>query len=201
MIVFLLDKIAHITHELRGLENLPKDTPFIIAAKHQSAWDTAIYHQVVYDPALVMKKELMRIPLYNWYVERLEMIEVDRKAGHRALFALLRGAKKSLAAQRCVVIFPEGTRTLPGQEIPYQTGVAALYELGVPLVPAATNSGVYWGRHSFLRPAGRMVLEFLPPIKPGLSRAEFMKELTHQIETSSKNLLISSPPYGAEQVI
>lgn len=184
---FLLKHIVGISWELRGQENLPKG-PCLIAAKHQSAWDTLIYHQIVKDPALVMKSELMHIPLYSWYIRKLFMIVVDRNAGAKALMALVRGTKRALQAQRTVIIFPEGTRSIPGTQAPYQGGVAALYDLGYPVLPAATNSGVFWGRQSFLKNPGTIVLQVLPPLPSGLSREAFMNQLKEQIETFSEAL-------------
>jgi 1-acyl-sn-glycerol-3-phosphate acyltransferase len=105
---------------------------------------------------------------------------------------LIGAARRAIAAGRPVVIFPQGTRTasgLPLQDMPYQPGVAALYrELAVPLVPAAVNSGLYWGRRAFVKRRGRIVLEFLPPIPPGLPRREVMSELETRIETATATL-------------
>lgn len=188
LIMWIMRICAGIRYEIRGLENLPA-SPCIIACKHQSGWDTIIFHQVCKHPALIMKKELTWLPVYSWYTRRLRMIVVDRAAGAQALRKLCKDVKARLAEGRSVIIFPEGTRTAPGDVIEYQPGIAALYGLGLPVVPAATNSGVCWGRNRWYKKPGTIVLEFLPMIPAGLPREEFMKQLQTKIETKSQELL------------
>ena len=144
------------------------------------------------DPAVVIKRELQYVPFYGWYAARAGSIFIDRKGGGAALRRLLTSATAAIAMSRPVVIFPQGTRTAPGQPVgdaPYQPGVAALYrELGVPLVPAAVNSGLYWGRRAFVKRPGRIVLQFLEPIPPGLPRREVMATLETRIEAAAAAL-------------
>jgi 1-acyl-sn-glycerol-3-phosphate acyltransferase len=163
--------------------------PVIVACKHQSAWDTFIFYLLARDPAYVMKKELMLIPVYGWLARKQRMIPIDRKAGAGALRGLLRAAEAALAERRQIIIFPQGTRVAPGASAPYQSGVAALYgRLGCPVVPVALNSGCFWPRRSFIKYPGRIVLELLPPIAPGLPKAKFMAELERGIETATARL-------------
>lgn len=181
--------LVGISHELRGRENLPKG-PAIIAMKHQSFWDTCAVAVLFRDPAIVAKQELMRIPFYGWYLGKAGMIGIDRKAGAAALRKLVAAAERAAAEGRPIVIFPEGTRTAPGTRRPYQPGVAALYrQLGIPLVPVAVNSGLYWGRRSFVKRPGRIIVEILPPIAPGGGRKAVMAELEERIETASARLV------------
>ena len=181
--------IVGLAYEIRGLENVP-DGPILIASKHQSVWDTTIFHILFDEPAYVMKKELISIPLWGWYAKKCGAVPVDRSAGASALRLMMQGAKRAVAAGNPVIIFPEGTRTAPGSKVAYHPGVAALYgQLGVSVVPVALNSGVFWGRHSFLKKPGRIVLEFLPPLAPGLDRRVFMTELESRIEAASGRLL------------
>src|SRR5690606_21388864 len=148
---------------------------FIVAAKHQSAWDTMAFYWVLDDAAYVLKKELLSIPLYGWCARKARMIGVDRSGGAKALRAMVEQAQNCLAEGRPIVIFPEGTRTAPGRRSAYHPGIAALYtRLGVPVVPVALNSGLFWGRRSFIKQPGRIVVQFLPPIPPGLERRAFM---------------------------
>lgn len=176
-------------HELRGREHLPKG-PSIIAMKHQSAWDTFAVAVIFDDPAIVLKQELMWIPFYGWYLWKAGMIAIDRKAGAPALRKLVAAAKRAASLGRPIVIFPEGTRTAPGTHRPYQPGVAALYrQLDLPLVPVAVNSGVFWGRRSFLKKPGRIVVEILPPIPPGGERRQVMQELEQRIEAATSRLV------------
>jgi len=185
----LLGGIVGLRHEVRGAGNLPRGG-CIVAMKHQSAWDTLALPVVLDDPAVVLKRELMLIPLYGWYASRAGAIAVDRKAGAAALKRMVADAKAAAAAGRPIVIFPEGTRTAVGAPPRYQPGVAALYlQLGLPLVPVAVNSGVYWGRRAFLKRPGRIVLEILPAIPPGLTRRDVMAELERRIETATDRLV------------
>jgi 1-acyl-sn-glycerol-3-phosphate acyltransferase len=102
---------------------------------------------------------------------------------------MLAAARRAVAEGRPIAIFPQGTRTAPGEMRPYQPGVAALYQaLDLPLVPAAVNSGLFWGRRGFVKRPGRIVLEFLEPIAPGLPRQELMAELEQRIETATARL-------------
>lgn len=190
-ILFLLKHLCGLTWEVRGREHLPADGAILIASKHQSAWDTLIFPLLVRDPAYVLKRELLLLPFFGWIMWRLRMVAVDRKGGASALRRMLAAARRIVAGQRRpLVIYPEGTRTAPGEHRPYHPGVAALYgELAVPVVPVALNSGLYWPRQSFLRRPGRIVLEFLEPIPPGLPRRQFLAELEARIEPASRRLL------------
>lgn len=190
-VLALLKLIVGLDGEVRGAGNIPAGA-CLIAMKHQSMWDTLILPPLLGDPAVVIKRELKWVPIYGWYANRAGSIFIDRKGGAAALRTMLGTAKQAIATKRPVVIFPQGTRTSPGQlttEVPYQPGVAALYrELGVPLVPAAVNSGLYWGRRAFLKRPGRIVLEFLEPIPPGLPRREVMTQLEDRIEAATARL-------------
>jgi 1-acyl-sn-glycerol-3-phosphate acyltransferase len=188
IVLLLLKAVVGLDGEVRGMERLPTG-PCIIAMKHQSAWDALILPIVLGDPAVVIKRELLFIPFYGWYAVRAGSIAIDRKGGGAALRRIVAAARRVTAAGRKVVIFPEGTRTAPGQRLAYQPGVAALYQaLHLPLVPAAVNSGFYWGRHSFVKRPGRIILEFLEPIPPGLTRRQLMPKLEARIETATAAL-------------
>src|SRR4051812_26446122 len=135
--LFLLRHLVGIQHRITGAENLPQ-TAAIYAAKHQSAWETLFLSRYLNYPAFILKKELLSIPLFGWYIGKAGMIAVDRKAGASALRQMSRDAAETLAAGRSILIFPEGTRVAPGQSRPYQPGVAALYsQLKVQVVPVA----------------------------------------------------------------
>jgi 1-acyl-sn-glycerol-3-phosphate acyltransferase len=175
--------------EVRGLQNLPKGA-CLIAAKHQGLFDIIPPFDYLDDPCLVMKKELMWIPVFGWFSAKLQLIVIDRQAASKALRAMVHAAKAALAAGRQILIFPEGTRKAPGAEPDYKPGIAALYrELGAPCIPIATNSGVIWPAHGFIRYPGVAVFEILPPIQPGLKRAAFMALLEDAIEGASTRLL------------
>lgn len=190
--------IAGLGYELRGGEHLPPGAA-IIAMKHQSAWDTLVMPVLLGDPAVVIKRELKLVPFYGWYASRAGSIFVDRKGGASALKDMVAQAKQRAAEGRRIVIFPQGTRTAPGEHGPaYQPGVAALYQaLGLPLVPAAVNSGLYWGRRAFTKRPGRIVVEFLPPIPPGRPRREAMAEMESRIEAATDRLVAEGLAAGA----
>jgi 1-acyl-sn-glycerol-3-phosphate acyltransferase len=187
-VLALLKLIVGLDGEIRGREHIPPGG-CLIAMKHQSAWDTLILPPLLGDPAVVIKRELQFVPFYGWYATRAGSIFIDRKGGAGALRRMIAATRQAIAMGRPVVIFPQGTRTAPGQSVeaaPYQPGVAALYrELAVPLVPAAVNSGLYWGRRAFVKRPGRIVLEFLEPIPPGLPRREVMAMLETRIEAAA----------------
>lgn len=189
-VVWILKWVVGVTHEVRGMENIPAGRRVLFASKHQSIWETVLIPIVIPNAVPVVKQELARVPLYGAYTKRSGIISVDRAAGASALKAMIAEARAFIASGRDVLIFPEGTRTVPGERIPYQSGVAALYRmLDVPVVPIAVNSGLFWGRRSFVKQPGRIVMEFLPPIAPGLKREPFVAELTQRIEDASDRLV------------
>ena len=187
--LFLLARIAGIKVEVRGTERLPSG-PCLVASKHQSAWETFALIPLFRDPALLMKRELFLIPFHGWFSRKFEMIPVDRDKGPAALRRMLREAKQRVEGGREIIIFPEGTRRVPGAPPDYKTGVALLYDaLGVPCVPVALNSGLFWPRRSLMRLPGTIVVEILDPIPSGLPRAEFLGILERTIEAAARRLL------------
>jgi len=187
-VVLLLRFVVGLSHEVRGLAHRPEGAA-LFAAKHQSAWDTLIFALLLDRPAIVLKQELLNVPLFGWYMRKCRMIPVDRKGRGTALKRMAAAARNRARAGRPILIFPQGTRVAPGTHRTYQPGVAALYgALGLPVVPVALNSGLFWGRRSFHKRPGRIVVEFLPPIPPGLERRKFMGELETAIETAANRL-------------
>ncbi|MEQ9520792.1 MAG: lysophospholipid acyltransferase family protein [Parvibaculum sp.] len=187
--LWLLKIIAGTKYEVRGLENLGT-SPVIVASKHQSMWETVSLLAIVDNPALILKQELLYIPLYGQYVKKAGMIPIRRSDGPKALRTMLRQADEAVKSGRHLIIFPEGTRAAPGARNPYMPGVAGLYgHLDVPCVPVALNSGLFWPRRQLQRKPGTIVVEFLPPIPPGMNRKAFMSELENQIEGATGKLL------------
>ena len=177
-----------ITHQVRGQHHL-SDGPMILAVKHQSAWDTLAINLLVRDPAIVLKKELMLIPVFGWCIWRLRHIAVDRKGRSAALKRMVDQARSRAAEGRSMVVYPEGTRTRPGTRHPYHPGIAAIYRaLDLPVVPVALNSGLFWPRRSLKMHPGRITVEYLPSIAPGLERRRFMNELESAIEAGAERL-------------
>jgi len=185
----LLRLICGIDVAWTGLEKIPPG-PLIVAAKHQSSWETFGLLTLFDDPTFIVKRELMWIPLFGWYIWKANMIPVDRGARTQALVAMTERARAELAGNRQLVIFPEGTRRAPGAEPAYKFGVAHLYaETGVPCLPVALNSGLVWPRRAFLRHPGTVRVEILDPIPPGLGRTEFFERLKTDIETATARLV------------
>jgi 1-acyl-sn-glycerol-3-phosphate acyltransferase len=186
---FLLATIVGLEYEVRRNAPLSR-RPAIYAFKHQSAWETLATHLLVPGAAIVLKRELTQIPLFGWCLLHGGMIRIDRRGGSRALRGLIDGGRAALARGASIVIFPEGTRLPPGEQRDYHPGVAALYRhLECPVVPVALNSGVFWGRRSFIKRPGRIAVEFLPPIEPGLERKAFMTELRARLEPATARLV------------
>lgn len=182
-------RIAGIELRRRGMENLPEG-PLLVASKHQSAWDTAVFFCLLRRPSVVLKKELLMVPLFGPYCRKTGLIPIDRLGQVSSLRRLLKTARRMADEGRPILIFPEGTRVNPGERKSYLTGVAGLYRhLGIPVVPVALNSGMYWPRRKFLRRPGRIVVEFLEPIPPGLGRKEFMERLEMAIESKTDALV------------
>lgn len=184
----ILRTTVGITHQVRG-QNLVPDGPMILAVKHQSAWDTLAVNILARNPAIVLKKELLSIPVFGWCLWRARHIAVDRKGGSTALKRMVQQARDRAAEGRPIVIYPEGTRTKPGAHSPYHPGVAALYRgLDLPVVPVALNSGLFWPRRSLQMHPGTITVEYLPPIAPGHNRRQFMGELEGSIEAAADRL-------------
>jgi 1-acyl-sn-glycerol-3-phosphate acyltransferase len=188
-VLALLAGIVGLSYRVTGAERLPHAGAALIAAKHQSAFDTIVWLALLPDAAYVLKRELLRIPFYGWFARHIGMIAVDRAAGAATMRGLIREALAALAAGRQVVIFPEGTRTAPGETRAYQPGIAALYaRAGQPVIPVATDSGRFWGRRAFLKHPGTITVAIEPPIRPGLDRDRFMSTLEDRIETATAAL-------------
>ena len=181
--------VAGIRVELRGLKRIPPGA-LLVAAKHQSVWETFTLFTLFDDPAYVLKRELMWVPVFGWYAWKSDMIPVDRASRGGALSGMIDRARAEFARGRQIIIFPEGTRTAPGAPPAYRQGVVHLYaQAGVPCLPIALNSGLFWPRRKFLRYPGTIVLEVLDPIPPGLLPEKFAARLEHEIETATDRLI------------
>jgi 1-acyl-sn-glycerol-3-phosphate acyltransferase len=177
--------IAGIRFEVRG--RLPPNG-VLVAAKHMSMWDTMALYLVLDDPAVVLKRSLLFVPFYGWYINKAGSIAIDRSGRGATLRKMIAAARRALAQGRSILIFPEGTRKKPDAPTDYKPGVAALYsQLGVACVPAALNSGLFWT--GFRKRPGTIVLEFLEPIPPGMRSRDFMKVLEERIETATARLV------------
>ena len=183
-------RVAGIKFELRGREKIPAGA-LIVASKHQSAWETFALLPLFDNPLFILKRELEWIPFFGWLLIKGRMVPVNRGAGTQALVEMTERARIELARGRQLIIFPEGTRRPAGAEPRYKYGVAHLYAAaGVPCLPVALNSGVFWPRRrSLMLKPGTVVVEILDPIMPGLDKDVFFKRLQDVIEPASARLI------------
>lgn len=183
--------ILGLHYQVIGRDKVPSGA-FIVAAKHQSAWETLKLELLFDDPAIVLKHELLKIPLWGWYAAKAQLIPIVRGAKGAAIASLIKGAKAAAAQGRPIVIFPQGTRLAPGAYRPYRSGIMALYEeMDLPVVPVALNSGVFWPRHARIKRGGMITVEFLDPIEPGLAREDFARLLEDRLEKATDALVQS----------
>lgn len=194
--IFLLRWIVGIRTEVSGEDNVPPG-PAIIAAKHQSDWDVFAVLPASGHPAFIAKRELIDIPFFGWAARSIDTISIDRKLGAEAIPRMLDEARAALARGCRIIIFPEGTRKAPLADPDYRQGITRMYlELGVPVVPVAVNSGLYWGRNSLVMWPGTARAKFLPPIPPGLSADVFSRRLRTEIEAASIGLIADAVAGG-----
>ncbi len=192
-LVHWLEKtILNLDYEVRGWEHVPQGRPFLLAAKHQSAYETMKLHVLFGDPAIVLKRELLNIPLWGLFLGKIEPVAIDRGNRDQAIKSLLAGVQHVKSQSRPIVIFPQGTRVLTDAttaEKPYKSGIGRMYEASaLPIVPMALNTGIFWPRNSLIKRPGKVIFEFLPLIEPGQDVNIVMKDLQDRLETTSNAL-------------
>lgn len=196
--VVLLRWICGVKFEVRGTENIPAGS-LVVAAKHQSMWETFALLPFFDSPLFIYKRELGRIPFFGWYLRLADMIDVNRAGGVRALMDMAKRARNEVQKGRQLIIFPEGTRRPVGAPPDYKSGVAQIYALcHVPCLPVALNSGLFWPRRTFLRYPGTLVVEFMPPLPSGLQREEFLATIREKIETATDRIVAEARAEQAE---
>lgn len=179
--------IVGLRTEIRGT---PPTGEVLIASKHQSFLDIIMIVSAVPRPRFIMKKELLRAPFFGWYAQKIGCIPVDRGKRGRAIETMVRDVEAGRTRPGQLIIYPQGTRVAPGDRRPYKVGTAILYrQLGQTCVPAATNVGMFWPRQGVLRRPGVAVVEFLPPIAPGMETGAFMQRLEAEVEAASDRLM------------
>lgn len=184
----LARSITGITFRSEGRENIPKG-PCIVAAQHQSSFETYAMFLEFDRPVFVLKRELIYIPIIGWYMQRAGLVHIDRGAGATAMRKMMREAQAALDAGHQVIIFPEGTRVKPGQPVAYKPGIAALStHCDAPVIPMALNSGYFWGKTRVLKRPGEIVFRYLPALPRGLPREEMLAELRRRLDAGSADL-------------
>jgi 1-acyl-sn-glycerol-3-phosphate acyltransferase len=185
--VFSLRLLTGLKSEVRGT---PPSGEALIAAKHQSFLDIILIFNAVPAGKFIMKRELMFTPFLGQYALRIGCVPVDRGKRGAAIARMKADVAAGAAEAGQLIIYPQGTRVAPGDKKPYKVGTGLLYEqLAQPCHPVATNVGVFWPKRGILRKPGLAVVEFLPPIAPGLPVPEFMAQLETQVEVRSNSLM------------
>ena len=172
-VMWLVKHLLGIDHRVLGREHILA-APCVILCKHQSAWETIALQQVFALTSFVYKRELHWLPFFGWGLWLMPFVAIDRGAGKQALTQVAERGRQRLAAGYSVVVFPEGTRVVPGLKKRYKIGGAYLAKVsGAPVLPVALNSGEFWGRKAFLKRPGTVTLSIGPAIDPaGLSAEE-----------------------------
>ena len=193
VILKALKVICNIKIDVQGVENLP-NFPCIIACKHQSVIETIFFLQYLKLSVYVVKKELLNIPFYGWFLKKVGMIPIDRKGGMSALKQLLKDSEKVLKKNRSIIIFPEGTRVKPFASVDYHAGIVALHNKfpNIPILPVALNSGFFWPKNSWLKYPGAVIFKFLPPITKKTDKKELLRYLKETIDKHSDELCKNS---------
>lgn len=192
--LWLIEKVCKLSYEIEGLENIPKGGA-IVLCKHQSTWETLMLQIDLPPVRWVLKKELLKIPFFGWGLALMEPIAIDRSSGRKAIAQMVEQGKEMLKGGYWVVVFPEGTRSKPGEQKKYKAGGARLaVETGYPVVPVAHNAGEYWPRHSFIKWPGRIKVSIGPVINPeGKTVAQVNTESEQWIENKMQE--ISQPAH------
>lgn len=196
VIYWLERNILKLDYEVRGLEHFPAGQACLIAAKHQSSYETFKLHRILGDPAIVLKRELLRIPLWGRFLKKIDPIAIDRSNREQAMKSLLSGLQHVKEQNRPVVIFPQGTRvkwTDSTAKRPYKGGVAKMQQASnLPIIPLALNTGLFWPKMSWIKKPGTVIFEFQPPIMPGGSLGETMQKVETAVETATARLVAES---------
>ena len=190
-VIFLVENILRSKVIFNGLENLKKKEKFFIASAHQSMFETFALQAPINYPIFILKRELLRIPLFGWYLRKINSIEIIRDTTTKENLGFFEKIKNTLSVEkRPLLIFPQGTRVKLGERVPFKKGVGKIYEsLNMACVPVALNSGKVWPKNSFLKYNGDIIITFLEPIEPGKDRKEFMEELENKVYMETEKLI------------
>jgi len=190
-IIFILRIILNTKVIFHGLENLKKVEKFFIASAHQSMFETFVFQKPLDFPVFILKKELLRIPLFGWYLKKIGSIEIIREKTTKENLNFFEKIKQSIDNnKRPLLIFPQGTRVKIGEKIPFKKGVGRIYDsLNLPCIPVALNSGKVWPKNSFMKYPGDIHISFLEPIMPGKEKNDFVKEIEEKIYSEIRKFI------------
>ena len=189
-VVFIVRFFLKTKVEFKGIENIPKADKYFVASAHQSMFETFALQSVLDYPVFILKKELLKIPLFGLYLKKIKSIEIIRDTTTKdnlnffdKVASIIKNEKRPL------LIFPQGTRIKFDEKIPFKKGVGRIYEaLNISCVPVALNSGKVWPKHGIVKYPGKITVSFLEPIKPGLNRDDFIQNLESKIYEEIKNI-------------
>ncbi len=189
-VVFIIKVLLNTQVEFKGIDNIPKTEKYFVASAHQSMFETFALQSVLDYPVFILKKELLKIPLFGLYLKKIKSIEIVRDTTTKDnlnFFSKVAAIVKN--ENRPLLIFPQGTRIRVGEKAPFKKGVGRIYEaLNISCVPVALNSGKVWPKNGIIKYPGKITVSFLEPIKPGLNKDEFIKNLEEKIYDEMENI-------------
>jgi 1-acyl-sn-glycerol-3-phosphate acyltransferase len=189
-VIFIVKFLLNVKIEIKGIENIPKSENFFVASAHQSMFETFALQAILDFPVFILKKEVLKIPLFGLYLKKIRSIEIVRGTTTKDnLNFFEKVAAVIKTGNRPLLIFPQGTRVKANETVPFKKGVGRIYEaLNISCLPIALNSGSVWPKKGFLKYPGKITISLLKPIKPGLSRGEFVKFVENKIYDEIKNI-------------
>ena len=190
IIIFLLRFILGVKVTFSGIENLKKNERFFVASAHQSLLETFILQAPLQYPIFILKKELLKIPLFGWYLRKIGSIDIVRDTTTKDNLNFFDKIKNNIEiSKRPLLIFPQGTRVKFGERLPFKKGAGRIYEaLNLPCIPVALNTGRVWPKNSFLKYNHDIEISFLEPIEPGKDKNVFVNDLETKIYSYMENL-------------
>tara|TARA_B100000989_G_scaffold248911_1_gene196446 strand:- start:2496 stop:3149 length:654 start_codon:yes stop_codon:yes gene_type:complete len=190
VIFVLLEQICKIKHQIIGLENIPDET-ILVASKHQSSFETFAFYYYLKDCFFVHKRELFFIPIFGQYLFKSDMVSIDRNGGTLTMRKMLEDVKRKLELGKSIIIFPEGTRKIPGSKPNYKTGFIGIHNhTKKKILPVALNSGLCWSKQSWILKSGMITIKFLPIIDKNLDKKKLLYKVQESIERET-NILLS----------
>ena len=189
-VIFIVRIFLNTKVEFKGIENIPKTEKYFVASAHQSMFETFALQSVLSYPVFILKKELLKIPLFGHYLKKIKSIEIVRDTTTKENLNFFDKVAKIVKDEnRPLLIFPQGTRVKVDDKVPFKKGVGRIYEaLNISCVPVALNSGKVWPKQGIIKYPGKITISFLKPIEPGLNRDEFIKNLEIKIYDEIKNI-------------
>ncbi len=189
-VIFIVKLFLNTKVEIKGIHNIPKEGKYFIASAHQSMFETFALQAVLDYPVFILKKELLKIPIFGLYLRKIKSIEITRDTTTKDNINFFDKVAKIIKNEnRPLLIFPQGTRIRPDEKVPFKKGVGRIYEtLNVSCIPVALNSGAVWPKRGIIKYPGKITISLLKPIKPGVNREQFTKDLENKIYDEIKNI-------------